>query len=348
MPAVGADSTVTLNNVSWLPAGVAPTTYPILYMQNCGYLQLRGVSGSTVTLRNTGYDGNVPALTVVGTGQKVCMAAPKGTDGAAGASGAPDDAYYVVTQVDAGLSNEVNLGGLAGSGLIKNTILAGVSTLSQAVAGVDYQAADAGLTDLAGVAMAADKAYYTTADNVHAAFDLPAFGRTLVANTTAALARADLGVDKAVGNLIRLRDQKATTTDGGTFTQGAWQTRAITTEVEDTGAHCALAANQFTLSAGTYRIRARAPAYKVGFHCIRLQNITDGATELAGANAESANADATQTDATLEGRFTIAGAKVFEIQHYCQTTQATDGFGRANSFGGVEIYTEVYIERETG
>ncbi|KKN72411.1 hypothetical protein LCGC14_0411240 [marine sediment metagenome] len=61
--------------------------------------------------------------------------------------------------------------------------------------GSDVQAFDTGLNNLAAVSMAADKMYYTSADNVHVAADLPSFGRTLIANTTAALARADLGLD---------------------------------------------------------------------------------------------------------------------------------------------------------
>ena len=75
---------------------------------------------------------------------------------------------------------------------------AGVETqVTLGIIGTNVQAYDAGLSNLAGVAMAADKMYYTSADNVHVAADLPSFGRTLIANTTAALARSDLALDTA-------------------------------------------------------------------------------------------------------------------------------------------------------
>ncbi|MFQ5591662.1 MAG: hypothetical protein ACE5HE_10900 [Phycisphaerae bacterium] len=187
------EETATVADASFLPAGGTPTSFPIVFLQNCGYLELMGISGNVLTLRNPGYTGNIAAAATVAIANKLGMAAPRGLAGAAAASGAPVGAEYWVSQADATLTSERNLGGLA-SGILKHTVAAGVSTPATATADVDYMSADAGLVNLAGVAMAADKAYYTTADNVHAAMDVTAFARTLLDDATAAAARTTLGL----------------------------------------------------------------------------------------------------------------------------------------------------------
>jgi hypothetical protein len=144
---------------------------------------------------------------------------------------------------------------------------------------------------------------------------------------------------------IILKDIKATTVAGGTFTSGAWQTRALNTVERDAYNRCTLAANQFTLAAGTYKIKAYAPGYACGAHQARLRNITDGATTIPGASVYSESGAGPQTPALIEGVFTITAAKTFEIQHRCATTRATDGLGVANSFGESEVYSTVELEK---
>ena len=139
--------------------------------------------------------------------------------------------------------------------------------------------------------------------------------------------------------------------DGGTFTAGAWQTRILNTvAVDDTGA-VILAANRFTLPAGTYIITASAPGNDVSSHQARLYNITDGGvqqtalgSDLYGTTARTGDAavNNTMTDSIIYGKFVIAAAKVFEIQHRCQTTKALTGFGVASSFA-TDIYTSVQL-----
>lgn len=143
---------------------------------------------------------------------------------------------------------------------------------------------------------------------------------------------------------IILEDQKSSGTAGGTFTSGAWRTRTLNTEVTDTGGMCSLASNQFTLDAGTYEIEASAPAGAVNRHQIRLQNITDTTTDGTGTSEFNAAASAIQTRSHLRVRITIASAKAFEIQHQCETTSATNGFGVPGSFG-TEVFTTVFIRR---
>lgn len=147
-------------------------------------------------------------------------------------------------------------------------------------------------------------------------------------------------------DVIILHDVKGTTLNGGTFTSGSWQTHVLTTEVADTGGHCALAAFQATLAAGTYRFRGWTLGYKCDSHQCRVQNITAGTTAKYGSNARSAAAADDMTKSYVEGRVTIAVVSIFELQCRCQTTRASDGLGLANSFGGDEVYAAIVFERE--
>lgn len=148
-------------------------------------------------------------------------------------------------------------------------------------------------------------------------------------------------------NYICIQDQKAQNTAGGTFTSGAWRTRDLNTEVADTGGNAGVASNQITLDAGTYRCLIFCPACYCEQHQARLQNVTDNTTLLLGT---SARAQATLTrvvgsSSVIMGRFTLAAQKVIEVQHCCNTTRNTDGFGEASNFT-TEIYTTAEFWKE--
>lgn len=140
---------------------------------------------------------------------------------------------------------------------------------------------------------------------------------------------------------LHMRDQKTNGTDGGTFTLGAWQTRTLNTTRTNNISGASLSSNQITLAAGTYQIRARAPSVDGTRHKAKLYNITDSADVILGSNAQSTGGSV-QTDSFVVGEFTIAGSKVFELQHQIETTANTYGFGRACNFG-TEVYAEVEI-----
>ncbi len=147
-------------------------------------------------------------------------------------------------------------------------------------------------------------------------------------------------------DLLYVRDEKATTVSGGTFTSGADRTRDLNTVVVNLITGASLAANQVTLPNGTYRLRARAPASQVERHRAKWRNITDGTDELLGGSGHFPSTTVS-SDANVWGRFTVSGGpKVFELRHRCATTRATNGFGIDGSFGETEIYAEVWIEQE--
>lgn len=147
---------------------------------------------------------------------------------------------------------------------------------------------------------------------------------------------------------ICVADHKTAASDGGTFTSGAWRTRDLNTIVADTHSVARLAGNRLTLPAGPYRCQIRCPAFVVGLHQARLQNITDGTTILTGSNSHSdQTATEAQTDSWVVGWFRLLREVELEVQHQCSNTRATNGFGAQNSFG-TEVYTVAQFWREAG
>ena len=160
----------------------------------------------------------------------------------------------------------------------------------------------------------------------------------------AALYNAFLLVGHSAGGVnlgfpyIRLHDSKATTTDGGTFTSGAWRKRTVTKDI-DTGANVAVTASVIVLAAGTYDCNIVCPGFRCDRHQARLRNTTAGTTILVSTNIASDSGTSSSAPAIIKGRFTITGSQNLEIQHRCGTTRNADGFGESNSFGENEIYT---------
>jgi len=178
--------------------------------------------------------------------------------------------------------------------------------------------------------------------------------KTLTTPTIASMVNANhTHADAAGGGIINItedyvliKDHKASGTAGGTFTSGAWRTRDLNTELVDTGSNASIAANQITLAAGTYRVRASAPAGAVNLHQTRLYDITNTAVLVTGTSERIDAAIASSSRSFIEGRFTIAGSTVIELQHQCQSTFATNGFGYAGSFGGGEVYASIEFWKE--
>lgn len=145
--------------------------------------------------------------------------------------------------------------------------------------------------------------------------------------------------------------------NSGTFTAGAWRKRTINQETNDAGAKCALdtsgasSDSQFTLVAGTYRFKIEAKAFSVDRHQARLRNITDSTSYLgtsAVAFAAADVAESSESSSVIVGRFTIGSTKTFEIQHWCESTKSTNGFGRRTddmtSSGSVYLLAEFWRE----
>lgn len=167
-------------------------------------------------------------------------------------------------------------------------------------------------------------------------------GQTLVADST-----AGAGVKWGAAGfpqVVAIKDSQTSSTTGGGFNSGAWRTRTLNTLDNPLSyAWVTLSSNQFTLTAGTYYIRASAPGFTVDRHQIKIRNITDSSDTILGQGAMCAASDASQSSAALSGAFTIAGTKTFELQHQCQTSNATNGFGLAMNFSVNSIFGEVEV-----
>jgi len=135
-------------------------------------------------------------------------------------------------------------------------------------------------------------------------------------------------------------DQKTQGTNGGTFTSGAWRQRDINTTVANTDTtNITLGTNEFTLLAGNYLIRWDVAAYTV------YQNITrlyDGTSSVGQGLSSNSNTWGTPGSA----RVTPGTSTTYEIQHWCDTTLATYGFGLQAGFS-TEQYLTVEIYKES-
>lgn len=146
-------------------------------------------------------------------------------------------------------------------------------------------------------------------------------------------------------NLLHVRDEKASGTNGGGFTSGAWQIRDLNTVLINEIQGAALSVNTITgLKAGVYEVDGSAPAFTVHNHQARLYDVT-GATVLLFGTTEwtLASGITAVTRSLLRGRFTLSATSTLRLEHRCTTTRAADGFGPSASYGNVEVYSDLQI-----
>jgi hypothetical protein len=145
-----------------------------------------------------------------------------------------------------------------------------------------------------------------------------------------------------------IQDQKAAQATGGSTSAESWLTRDLNTEVSDADGIVSISSNQFTLQAGTYTIKWTAPASGCDRHQTRLKNVTDTTYSVGGLMIASGadNVENRSVGATI---LTIASAKVFIIQHYAQSSQATSGFGSGKIYDSSvgEVFTSVEIYKHS-
>ena len=161
---------------------------------------------------------------------------------------------------------------------------------------------------------------------------------------------ADMLGTKTFTSYALICDSKGNTTDGGTFTSGAWRTRDLNDEISDADSIVSISSNQFTLGAGTYCIKWKCPVLKVDHHVSKLILITSSVSsfnEKAGSSSYAGTGSVVQNESFGLARVTLTGSGAFEIQHRCETTKTTDGFGQpANGYASESIYTTVEIFKE--
>lgn len=157
--------------------------------------------------------------------------------------------------------------------------------------------------------------------------------------------------------IIILAEQQLTTVNGTACGSGGFVKRVLNTTIQDSGNNLAAFANsQFTLKAGTYRIRATIPieatpngATVQGGVMSRLRNTADNTTPVMGSNVTLNALNGTPAyhafqNMIIEGVFATDGTKVFEIDTYNNTGLTMQTLTSSNN-GGVENYTWVVLEK---
>lgn len=152
------------------------------------------------------------------------------------------------------------------------------------------------------------------------------------------------GFDSGMWDVI-IEDQKTQNTPAGTFTAGSFLTRDLNTFVVNVNSIATLGSNQFTLPPGTYDITWSAPAHNVQRHQTALYSVTAAAIVAYGGNSFSLfGGGGSTTHSEGATRVTIDSSTVYELQHRCESTKSSDGFGVESNFG-TEVYARVCIKR---
>jgi hypothetical protein len=241
-------------------------------------------------------------------------------------------------------------------------LIGGEFTITPSVARI--QTLDTAANIISALSGSVDNSNFTFTIVNLAAFDVTiatAAGVTLVGNmivndgsatfrvrrlnaSTVSVTRIESGSTTATSQIMIVRDEKSNGTDGGTFTSGAWRTRDLNDVLINTITGASLASDRITLPAGIYKIAANASAFDVNSNVAKIANITDSSDEVIGSTEKTSGTNNTGKS-FIVGVINITSTKVFEIQHRCQSTKSTNGFGLSSSFGVVEIYTAVSIEK---
>lgn len=174
MPAENGTVVVAVLNSDWM------SNNQVLYVDFAGYMSVDSTPTSTsVTLRNiedtaTGaYTGNAAPATVIPNVSSISPAGIQGPAGAAGGSGAPVGATYIVQTADGTLTNEQALAALATGFMFSTTATGVVTTIANPIpianGGTSAATATAAFDALAPTTTDGDIIYFDGTDNIRLA-----------------------------------------------------------------------------------------------------------------------------------------------------------------------------------
>jgi hypothetical protein len=155
-------------------------------------------------------------------------------------------------------------------------------------------------------------------------------GSIALSNQFSGMTTASLPPEALSGTSVAtLEERTIGANNGGTFTNGAWRTRTLNTEVSDVDGIVSLSSSQFTLQAGTYSITWFSMAAGTAEWVSRLQNITDSTTVNDGMSSYAGSG--LNSTSNGHGLFVITGQKTFELQGRCRNTISGYGLGMQSS-----------------
>lgn len=154
---------------------------------------------------------------------------------------------------------------------------------------------------------------------------------------------ATVGPSTAVTTAI-FNETQASGTSGGGSTSGSFIKRTLNTTIINEISGCSLASSVITLPAGTYKVMASAPFITgIGIK-LKLRNTSDSTDAILSQNGWL-NATGGGGSVPLNGTFTIASSKNFELQYRVASSVATFGLMEAGSFGVNEVYSVIQIDK---
>lgn len=150
-------------------------------------------------------------------------------------------------------------------------------------------------------------------------------------------------------NIAIFSERQSSGTHGGSFSSGARRTRELNTEEYNGGSFASLNSNQITITeSGTYLVYGVAVALGVFTNRLNFASVSGTSFDVLGPiNRFDHINDDNSCEASLVGVFTVDvesdGNAVCELQHECNVTKLTDGFGDAAALGEDEKYSEALI-----
>lgn len=221
-----------------------------------------------------------------------------------------------------------------------STIVSGLyATTAQAIAGTNNSTVMTPVLARNAIqSLAFTSANYASTAQANAGTDsVTVMSPVLTKNAIAALGSSTVSYAKLSYTL-------STGTGGPTYSASTWNTVPLNTEDYDPSSIVSIATNQFTLAAGTYKIRGTASLLDAGSNNqVRLRNITDSTTSIVGMNVKTPNATTQPMPVMeLDGFITIAGSKTFELQIWNDLSPAQNA---ASGSGENEIYATVIIQK---
>lgn len=176
----------------------------------------------------------------------------------------------------------------------------------------------------------------------HATFGPSDFGVVLSSSTTPDAILFSGAPLKNIESYARFEERVGAGTPGGTSKVAGYSVRKFPTCLEDNDSiFRMIALSAFYPIAGTYRIRASAPAALCGRHKAVLYNVTTATTILVGTSEYCSNESSSRSE--ISGVFTANGTDVYEILSYTELEIVTFGLGVPVSSDDLEIYTIVEL-----
>jgi hypothetical protein len=142
-----------------------------------------------------------------------------------------------------------------------------------------------------------------------------------------------------------LKDVRASGQHGGGCVAGTWHRRTLNTVEGDNSFVSLNGDSTFLLAPGVYQLSGHIPGFFINLHQANLFNETGSGWSIYGTSAQSNSSFASLSHSLIVGQVTVINPTLYSIKHRCQMAMAQVGFGVAGSFGTMEVYSVLKIEK---